>query len=96
MLAGGLVFGGLAAGRWSSVEETCPDGRCPTETERQRRVSDAEAAQTFATISNITLAAGAAALVAGVVLHLTAPARRVSIAPVFDPRAVGIVASLGL
>ncbi len=96
VLAGGLLFGGLAAARWSSVEESCPDGRCPTEAERQRRASDADAAQTFATLSNVSLAVGGAALVAGIVLHLTAPNRRLTIAPAFDRRSVGFVASLGL
>ena len=96
VLAGGLLFGGLAAASWSSVEQTCPDGRCPDEGERRRRASDAESAQTFATISNVAVGVGAAALVTGIVLHLTAPDRRVSVAPVFDPRSFGIVASLGL
>lgn len=96
VLVGGLIFGGLAAARWASVEETCPDGRCPNEAERQRRASDADAARRFATASNVSLAIGGAALVAGIVLHLTAPGRRVSLVPAFDQRSFGVVASLGL
>jgi hypothetical protein len=96
VLAGGVVFGGLAFARWSAVDETCPNGRCPTEADRRRHTSDVATARTFATISNVAVGVGAAAIVAGVVLHLTAPERRVSVIPLVDRSAVGIVATLGL
>lgn len=91
VLVGGLVFGSLALGRWSSIDERCPNKACPPEL-----ASDVDAARSFATISTIGVGVGAAALLAGVVLHLTAPERRVALVPVLAPRSVGLVASFGL
>lgn len=96
VLATGLVFGALALTRWSSVSEACPGGKCPSEAERAGKASDAEDARTFSTISTVTTAVGAVGLAAGVVLHLTAPGRRVSVVPLVDRTALGLAVTLGL
>jgi len=96
VLAAGLVFGALAFVRWDSVSEVCPDGKCPSEAARLRKASDADEARTFSTISSVATAVGAIGLAAGVVLHLTAPERRVSVAPLVDRTALGLAVTLGL
>ena len=96
VLTTGLVFGALAFARWDSVSEVCPDGKCPSEAARLRKASDADEARTFSTISSVATAIGAVGLAAGVVLHLTAPERRVSVAPLVDRTALGLAVTLGL
>ena len=96
VFATGLVFGALAFARWDSVSEVCPGGKCPSEADRLRKVSDADAARAFSTISSVATAVGAVGLAAGVVLHLTAPERRVSVAPLVDRTALGLAVTLGL
>lgn len=96
LLAGGLVFGALAIGKWSSVTEACPNARCPTVEERDRREGDRESASTFATASTIMGIAGGAALVTGIVLHVTAPEKQVSVVPTLDRAGAGFVATLRL
>lgn len=93
VLAGGLVAGGLALSRWSSVDDVCPNGHCRTDADRQRIAADASTAQTLATVSTIATGVGVAALVAGIVLHVTAPNRRAAIAPAVDRRFVGVTSS---
>lgn len=96
VLGAGLVFGALALSKWSSVTDTCPDARCATETDRERRAGDASTATTFATVSTIASSVGVAALVTGIVLHLTVPERHVSLAPTFDRTGAGFLATLRL
>lgn len=78
-VAGGLVLGAIAIGKWSSVTDACPvtDGvaLCPSETVQAQRRDDAESAQTFATVSTIVTGVGLVALATGIVLGLTAPTR---------------------
>ena len=69
-IATGLVFGGLTIARWNAVTDACPNASCPTETERQRQASDADAASTFALVSSIATIAGVAAVAGGLLLHL--------------------------
>lgn len=95
-LAGGLVFGALAASRWSSVTEGCPEGACPDEAARARHASDATAARTFATVSTVAALTGAAALATGIVLHLTAPKHRVSVGATASGATLGVRAALEL
>ena len=95
-LGAGLILGGLAFSRWGSVTDTCPDARCPDEAARARRADDASAARTFATISTIAVSAGAIALVTGIVLHVTAPGKRVAIVPTSDGRNGGLLVLLQL
>lgn len=96
VFATGLVFGALAFARWDSVSEVCPGGQCPSEADRLRKASEADEALAFSTISSVATAVGAVGLVAGVVLHLTAPERRVSVAPLVDRTALGLAVTLGL
>lgn len=91
VLVAGLAFGGLAMAKWSSVDDVCPKGEC-TNADDQRRLSpDVDSARTFATLGTIGTAVGAAALVTGAVLHLTAPKKSVAVAPLVDAHALGIV-----
>lgn len=76
VLAAGLVFGALTLGSWSSAEKQCPDGRCQTIEDKDASQSAADRAGTFGLVSTVGVIAGAAALVGGVVLHLTAPKRQ--------------------
>lgn len=90
VLVAGLAFGGLAMAKWNSVDAVCPNGECSNAEDQRRLSPDVDAARTFATLGTIGTAVGAAVLVTGVVLHLTAPRRSVAIAPVVDEHAVGI------
>jgi hypothetical protein len=95
-LATGLLFGALAMNKWSSVEDTCPNARCPSAGDRDRLESDRRRASTFATVSTVTTIAGGAVLAAGVVIHLTAPARGVTLTPAVDRNGGAFVATLQL
>jgi hypothetical protein len=96
VLAAGLVMGALAISTWSSVQDACPSARCPSEAERARLADDEKRASTFATVSTVTSLVGGVALGTGIVLHLTAPSRRISIAPMVDRATGGFVATLRL
>ncbi len=96
VLATGLLFGGLAIRTWSSVEDACPSARCASVAERDRLDHDRSRASTFAAVSTVATLAGGAALVTGVVLHVTAPERRVSVVPAFERGGGGLVATLSL
>lgn len=96
VLAAGLVVGVLAISTWSSVQEACPNARCPSDAERARLESDETRASTFATVSTVTSLVGGAALATGIVLHLTAPSRRISVAPMVDRASGGFIATLRL
>jgi hypothetical protein len=94
VVVAGLVFGGFAISKWSSVTDACPARRCANEADRERLSHDADAASTFATVSTVTMAVGGAAFVTGVVLHLTAPKSRVIVAPSADQGGVRVAATL--
>jgi hypothetical protein len=96
VLATGLVFGALAITTWSSVQNTCPNAQCANSADRDRLDADQKRTSTFAAVSTVTTLVGGAALVGGIVLHLTAPARRVSVAPTFDRTSCGFLATLRL
>ena len=96
VLATGLVFGALAISTWSSVEKTCPNGKCATTADRDRLDGDQGRASTFAAVSTVTALVGGAALVTGIVLHLTAPSRRIAVAPTVDRTGCGLLATLRL
>lgn len=69
----GLVLGGVALSKWSSVTDECENAMCPSESSRQARAPDQDSASTFATLSTVGLGIGIVALAAGVVLQLSAP-----------------------
>ncbi|MBS2020166.1 MAG: hypothetical protein JST00_45320 [Deltaproteobacteria bacterium] len=71
----GLVFGGIALSKWSSVESACPDRVCDTNEERSATEGDARAADRFAVASTVTVGIGLAAVAAGIVLRMIAPSR---------------------
>jgi hypothetical protein len=96
VLVTGLVFGALAINALSSVDQTCPGGRCSNAADRDRVDSDQKRASTFAAVSTVATAVGAAAVVTGVVLHLTSPSRSLSVAPTVDHAGGGFVATLRL
>lgn len=96
VLGAGLVFGGLALSKWATISDACPSATCKSEADRDRLASDASTAQTFAKVSTIGVVAGSAVLASGIVLHLTTPKRRISIAPSLDRSAAGFVAALSL
>lgn len=95
-LAAGLVFGGMAIAKWSSVTDTCPGARCPTDALTASLSGDVSTARTFATLGTIGVAAGAAALATGIVLHVTSPKRRLSIGPASPGGGIGLVTSVHL
>ncbi len=80
-LAGGLVFGGLAIGKWSSVTDACPNASCPNEATRSAKESDVSTAETYATISTISSGAGVLILGAGLVIAFTSPSHESEPAP---------------
>lgn len=71
VLAAGLVFGGLALSRWSTVTDTCPDAKCANQRDLQAQNSDADSATTLSTISTVVSITGLAALAVGIILHVT-------------------------
>lgn len=89
VLVGGLVFGALAASRWSTVNDACPNGKCASEAVRQANAADADSASTLSMVSTIATIAGVAALAGGLALHLTAPQSRAALAPMVGPSAFG-------
>jgi hypothetical protein len=96
VLATGLVFGALAISTWSSVDKTCPSGRCASKTDADRVDPDQKRASTFAAVSTVTSLLGAAALTTGITLQLTAPAKRLAITPTVDRTGCGFLATLPL
>lgn len=74
-IATGLALGAIAIGKWSSVTDQCPESAgvalCANDRIRAERQQDADSAQTFATVSTVSVGVGLVALAAGIVLHLT-------------------------
>ena len=79
----GLVFGALAKNKRDEVGASCPDNVCPTRAVRLENEENNDSAQRMATLSTIFVGIGAAALVGGAVIFVTArrSAQSVSIAP---------------
>lgn len=83
----GATFGGLAAMRQSDANAQCPGKVC-----NPSGWADISDARTFATVSNITLIAGALLATGAVVMLLVAPhaMRRVPVAALLLPRSTGL------
>jgi hypothetical protein len=96
----GAVFGIMAAGKSSDAKRICPDKHCATNS-AEREASDAVGeATTNANVANVTIGVGAAMIVGGLVLVLTAkppkPAEPTARAALrIDPRPNGAGLSLG-
>jgi hypothetical protein len=86
----GLVFGGLAIAKWSSVTDRCPARQCDSIADRDATQGDARAADRLAVVSTIGVVVGVVAAGAGVVLRVSAPSGAVSLSPVVGARSVGL------
>jgi hypothetical protein len=75
VVAGGLALGYLAQRSWSDAKRLCGDPAACTATGDDLTTAerDRKNATTFGDASTIAIAAGGAALAAGVILYLTAP-----------------------
>ncbi|MDB5214686.1 MAG: hypothetical protein JWO86_2613 [Myxococcaceae bacterium] len=69
----GVAFGVAAANNNRGFGQQCPNDACPTQQVHDDAVSSLSTAKTFATLSNITVGAGALLLVTGVVLVVASP-----------------------
>lgn len=94
----GSVFGGLALGKRSTLDSTCPPdkSRCPAGSQ-----GDIDSLKSLATGSTVGFAIGGAALVTGVIVLVASksptttgkneqPSRRVSIEPTIGPGSIGL------
>ncbi|CAN5719068.1 hypothetical protein BH11MYX4_BH11MYX4_29160 [soil metagenome] len=86
----GLVFGGLAISKWSTVTAACPQRQCESASSRSAVEGDAKAADRLAVVSTVGVVVGLMALGAGVLLRVSAPPKGVSVAPVVGARSVGL------
>ncbi len=68
----GRLFGLIASSQWSSSQRACSSTSC---TNHDQAVSDKSSASSSALVATISFIAGGAALAAGGVIYLTAPAR---------------------
>ncbi len=90
LVVGGAIAGIMALDRAAQSDAACPSGRCS-----QRGADLNEQAGTFATLANVTFAAGAAALLTSAVLIVTLPKVRSAAAwmgPLVGPASAGISA----
>jgi hypothetical protein len=74
-LSAGAIFGGLAMSRNEDADDAaraCPNDRCPTEAARSRAVDAIDDATTYANVANVTVGAGLAMIVGGIILVVTA------------------------
>jgi hypothetical protein len=83
----GTFFGVRAFGKWSEAKDACSDypygcGKAGTEAR--------SSASTAGTTSTIAFIAGGALLATGVVLYLTAPAKKTSVAVALGPQAIAV------
>lgn len=69
-LGAALTFGAIAMFKWSSVEDACPEQRCPTRRALNEQSGAANTAQILAHASTVTAIVGAAALGLGLYLDL--------------------------
>lgn len=95
-IAVGSVFGLQAISKNDDAEKFCPRG---TECDSQEGVDLTDDAKSAATVSNIAFGVGAAALIGGLVLYLTAPEKqqaaftqrkRFQVAPLFGGGTTGL------
>jgi hypothetical protein len=83
----GTFFGLRAFGKWSDTKRACSDYPYGCGTEGTDLRSSAASAGTTSTIAFI---AGGALLATGVVLYLTAPTKKTSVAMAIGPQSVGV------
>lgn len=69
----GAAFGLLAMSKNDDVSNLCPNDVCPDPTTRDNASRSDSAAHTFANVANVAIGVGAALVIAGVVVYLTAP-----------------------
>lgn len=94
----GLVFGGLAQGKYTSATDACPTRKGCS----QSALDDRDTAQLFANVSNVTVGVGLATVATGVVLLLTRGSASerpqtasFTVAPLLAPNRAGAVLSGG-
>lgn len=68
----GAVFGVMAAGKSSDAKDLCPDKRCANAGDEREARDAVSTANTNANVANVTIGVGAAMIVGGLVLVLTA------------------------
>jgi hypothetical protein len=68
----GAAFGVATISKWSDVSSKCPSGRCPSAAALADETAAKSSASSSATLSTVFFGVGAAALVTGAVLWLTA------------------------
>jgi hypothetical protein len=88
-VAVGLGFGASASSKWSDAKTNCPSDRCT----QQSDVTNGKDAGRAADIATVLVAAGSGAVLAGVILWLTAPKtdqHAVRIAPTFARDTLGL------
>lgn len=74
---GGLVFGALALGQHNAARKACMDGPLdPCVGDVATAARDERSARTFGNVSTAMVGVGAAALITGIVLYVTAPSGR--------------------
>jgi hypothetical protein len=83
----GLTFGLFAANKNKAAGRPCPNDLCQTGDDESQAQSSLSSARTFATLSNLTVGAGALLVASGVVLVLSA---RPGKAPVASPTATRV------
>jgi hypothetical protein len=72
--AGGLVVGVLARGKWDDAKAICGDDlACDSADDLDRGNALVSDARTFGNVSTVLVGVGAAALVTGIILYVTAP-----------------------
>jgi hypothetical protein len=91
-IAGGVVVGVLARGKWNDAKEICGGTVCTTMADQERAQKLGDDARSKATLSTILVGAGVVAAGVGVVLFVTAPKSesetRISAHPTHDGGAV--------
>jgi hypothetical protein len=96
-LAGGVVFGVIARGKWSDAKDVCGGTTCTTTEDQTRAQKLGDTAKSRATLSTIFVGAGVVAAGVGVVLFVTAPTSesqtRISAHPTHDGAAVTLSGS---
>lgn len=91
-IAGGVVLGVLARGKWSDAKDVCGGTTCTSETKKLEAQDLGDDARSKALLSTIFVGAGVVAAGVGVVLFVTAPksesATRLGAYPTHDGAAV--------
>lgn len=96
-LAGGVVFGVIARGKWNDAKDVCGGTTCTSVADQERAQKLGDTAKSRAALSTIFVGAGAVAAGVGVVLFVTAPKAesqtRLSAHPTHDGAAVTLSGS---